>query len=100
MLGARDVATQSECQWVENLYRDKVMSVARKMAARQQARDLVRQQMESVSYMLASGCHSATSYMSASGCHNATSYMSALGCHSATSYMSASGCHSATSYCV
>ena len=49
MLGARAVTTQNECQWVESLYHDKVMGWAKKMVARQQARDLARQQMESVS---------------------------------------------------
>ena len=50
MLGARAITTQSECQWLEDLYRDKVMVVAKKMVAKQQARDLARQQMESVSH--------------------------------------------------
>ena len=35
----------------DNIYREKVLVFARKMVAKQQARDLLKQQMENVSYV-------------------------------------------------
>ena len=49
VLNEHAITTQRQCQLLEDVYRDKVVGVARKWVAKQQSRDLARMQMENVS---------------------------------------------------
>lgn len=51
MLRLHSVMTKEHAELMESAYKDKILSWVKKMVAKQQMRDLARQQAESVSFI-------------------------------------------------